>query len=146
MAKDLKALGSRVATARKIYGWTQKQLADDSGLTQGMISNIEAGKGGNTSLATVQALAKSLRVTAAFLLGEDDENFSVKIITRESDEAEKLADLLTRFDIDEKRKAICKLALTAQTGDIDYMYNTILAPYLEGIEGTTTNQKKPSAG
>lgn len=36
-------LGSRIAAARKLKGWTQEQLADAVGVTKGSIRNWETG-------------------------------------------------------------------------------------------------------
>lgn len=36
-------LGKRIATARKLKGWTQEQLADALGMTKGSVRNWETG-------------------------------------------------------------------------------------------------------
>lgn len=42
-AEDRKALGERVAVVRKSRGMTQQQLADEAGVSLGVIGNLENG-------------------------------------------------------------------------------------------------------
>jgi len=58
-----------IKKCREAKGWSQYRLAKESGVSQGRISEIEAGKG-SPSLGTLRALAKALGVTLDELAGE----------------------------------------------------------------------------
>jgi transcriptional regulator with XRE-family HTH domain len=61
------ALGLAVKARREALGLTQEQLANDSGLHQRWISNVETGKR-NPSYASLRRLADGLDLTASELL------------------------------------------------------------------------------
>ena len=62
MKRQRNTLGKNVARLRTAAGWTQAELADAAGLSQGAVSKIEAGRT-TPSIAIVGRLAKSLYVT-----------------------------------------------------------------------------------
>jgi transcriptional regulator with XRE-family HTH domain len=55
------SFGNRLRQLREKAGWTQKQLADASGISQGSIANLEQDRRAPT-WETVQALAGALGV------------------------------------------------------------------------------------
>jgi transcriptional regulator with XRE-family HTH domain len=63
------ALGRAVKHRRQQLGITQEQLANDSGLHQRWISNIETGKR-NPSYASLKRLATGLELRAADLIAQ----------------------------------------------------------------------------
>lgn len=64
--------GSRLKAARRALGLTQAQLSARLGIDQGFLSRLESG-GKRPSLDVLDALAKELGVSAAYLLGEEVE-------------------------------------------------------------------------
>lgn len=65
-AKQLKALGNRIATVRRERGVTQEQLAEKTGFTSITIGYIEQGRR-SPRIATVFKIAECLRVPVAEL-------------------------------------------------------------------------------
>jgi transcriptional regulator with XRE-family HTH domain len=61
------ALGNAVKARRQELGLTQEQLANDSGLHQRWLSNVETGKR-NPSYQSLRRLAASLNLTASELI------------------------------------------------------------------------------
>ena len=61
-------IGRRVRVLRTRAGLTQQALADAAGLNRLSVHYIESGKHRTVQLATLRALAKTLRVDAADLL------------------------------------------------------------------------------
>jgi transcriptional regulator with XRE-family HTH domain len=66
------ALGQAAAQRREELGLTQEQLANDSGLHQRWISNVETGKR-NPSYASLRRLAGGLNLTASELISRAEE-------------------------------------------------------------------------
>jgi transcriptional regulator with XRE-family HTH domain len=66
------ALGAAVAARRQELGLTQEQLANDSGLHQRWISNVETGKR-NPSYSSLRRLAAGLELTASELLARAEQ-------------------------------------------------------------------------
>lgn len=64
------SLSSRLRSARKARGLTQRELADRTGLDQGHISHVERGIHG-MSQAALRRLAAELEVSLAFLIDEE---------------------------------------------------------------------------
>ncbi|MBL8797202.1 MAG: helix-turn-helix transcriptional regulator [Planctomycetia bacterium] len=64
--------GQRLAALRSQRYWTQDMLADQSGLSRGIIQALEQGVRANPCLATVLRLAKALNVTLDELIHLDD--------------------------------------------------------------------------
>lgn len=56
-------IGSRIKEARSALGWSQVQLADEAGVTQSAIGNIESGL--RQRPRELVSIAKALRVSAA---------------------------------------------------------------------------------
>ena len=69
---NMNTLGIRLKVARETSGMSQRQLAQASGVSQGMISQIEAGskKGG---LDTLEKLGKAMGVGFGALYPVDDQ-------------------------------------------------------------------------
>lgn len=55
-------IGERLSAARKARGWLQAELAQRSGLSQSMISQIESGSRKNPGINTINALEESLGI------------------------------------------------------------------------------------
>lgn len=66
----LRDLGARVRRLREQLKMTQAELAAEVGLTRSSISNLEAGRQGNTPATGLVKLAHILGVTVGGLLGE----------------------------------------------------------------------------
>ena len=62
-------VGKRIAQLRKEKGWTQKDLADETGLSRGYIATIEEGRI-QPKLRTLARIAKCLDVGLELLLRE----------------------------------------------------------------------------
>lgn len=90
----------------------------------------------------LEAIAKALGVGLDALLGTPP---LADAPPRNPTPEELAAFFLEGAKIDPKRKAICLLALTAEPGDIEIIYNTALHTYLEPREGVPANHKKPLA-
>jgi transcriptional regulator with XRE-family HTH domain len=61
----MSTIGSRIKEARNALGWSQVQLADEAGVTQSAIGNIESGL--RQRPRELVSIAKALRVSAAWL-------------------------------------------------------------------------------
>lgn len=66
----MEILATRLKSARKAKGYTQRELADRAGMDQGHISRLENG-GKGVSTDHLQALAKELDVTVSHLIGDE---------------------------------------------------------------------------
>jgi transcriptional regulator with XRE-family HTH domain len=66
------ALGLAVKHRREELGLTQEQVANDSGLHQRWISNVETGKR-NPSYGSLRRLAAGLELSAAELIGRAEQ-------------------------------------------------------------------------
>lgn len=66
------ALGLAVKRRREELGLTQEQLANDSGLHQRWLSNVETGKR-NPSYGSLRRLAAGLNLTASELLARAEQ-------------------------------------------------------------------------
>jgi transcriptional regulator with XRE-family HTH domain len=66
------ALGTAVKARREELKRTQEQLANDSGLHQRWISNVETGKR-NPSYSSLRRLAASLNLTASDLIARAEQ-------------------------------------------------------------------------
>ncbi|HEY1688033.1 MAG TPA: helix-turn-helix transcriptional regulator [Solirubrobacteraceae bacterium] len=66
------ALGLAVAACRKQLGLTQEQLANDSGIHQRYLSNVETGKR-NPSYASLRRLAAALGLDASQLVAHAEQ-------------------------------------------------------------------------
>jgi transcriptional regulator with XRE-family HTH domain len=62
-------IGRRVRSLRTAAGLTQQALADKAGLNRLSVHYLESGKHRSVQIGTLRALAKTLKVTAADLLG-----------------------------------------------------------------------------
>jgi len=65
----LAAVGTRVRAQRELLGWTRRQLADRSGVSERFLAQLEAGQG-NISLGRFADVAEALGTTPAALLSE----------------------------------------------------------------------------
>ncbi|WP_158310064.1 helix-turn-helix domain-containing protein [Bordetella petrii] len=63
----METFGQRVRGARLRFGWTQKELASVSGLTQSAIGNYESGQRTEPTSAALIKLAQALDVTPEWL-------------------------------------------------------------------------------
>lgn len=62
-------LGKRIRNARKSLGWTQEDLANESGLDRSYIGGVERGER-NISFISLCQIAKALKVDVATLTKE----------------------------------------------------------------------------
>jgi len=89
--KDLQisdnGIGKNIATFRKKHGLTQKELSDQIGITQSLLSHYEIGRLHLSSLMIIK-ISNALKVSADKILGidankiNDDTVRSLKIIQR----------------------------------------------------------------
>lgn len=63
----VKQLGERIRALRKSKGWSQEVLADNSGINQKYISEVERGRV-NGSIVTYDCIAKGLKISLADLV------------------------------------------------------------------------------
>src|SRR3954466_14604947 len=63
----LPELGARIRAWRARRGMTRKQLAEDSGLSERFLADVEGGKG-NASINSLEATARALNITLIELL------------------------------------------------------------------------------
>lgn len=66
----MSTIGDRLRQARKQHKWTQQELERQSGVDQGIITNIERGHTPNPTVQTLQKLADALDTTVDALLGK----------------------------------------------------------------------------
>ena len=70
-------LGQRIKTQREKKGWSQHELARQSGIPQGTISRIESGTMHDIQTTYAKRLARALGISLDYLVGmyedEDDE-------------------------------------------------------------------------
>jgi XRE family aerobic/anaerobic benzoate catabolism transcriptional regulator len=64
----MQGVGNQIKTRRKELGLTQEQLAEISGIAQSEISRIEKQRIKNIEVERLRTLAKSLRISADWLL------------------------------------------------------------------------------
>ena len=67
-------IGQRVQHRRQHLGWTQEDLARESGVPQATISRIEKGQRKNPGADVIRRLARALGVTADWLIGMYNED------------------------------------------------------------------------
>ena len=60
----------RIEYYRTRKGWSQAQLARESGVNQSVISRLESGETQSVNLANLHELAKALEIPAAALIDE----------------------------------------------------------------------------
>jgi HTH-type transcriptional regulator / antitoxin HipB len=72
MAIDLKQMGRRVAASRTLRGWSQKELAEQAGLTQATVARVELGQKHRVALDTLYKIAEALEEDTDYLLGRRD--------------------------------------------------------------------------
>lgn len=72
MTTYLMQIGDIVKRKRADLNLTQKGLEESSGVTQSMISKVEAGNADNVSIEILRKLAKALNCSVIDLLPESD--------------------------------------------------------------------------
>ena len=66
-------IGERIRTRRLALGWTQEELARRLGVRQNVISRLESGTVQSPSVTLIRRLARTLNVTADYLVGMYDD-------------------------------------------------------------------------
>ena len=89
----MKEFGTRLEQIMKMKGYTQKKLAEESGLTEAAISRYIAGQREPKAIAIVN-IARVLNVTADDLLGierieRDDVDDALQLVARNASEISK---------------------------------------------------------
>lgn len=79
--------GDRVRELRRARGWSQIDLAQESGVSQSALSRIERGESQGSYTATYRALAKALGCSEAYLAGESDDPTRELRIVRDGEAA-----------------------------------------------------------
>ena len=72
---DLTLMGKRIASARKLSGMTQEQLANKLGIGVKHLSEIERGLSG-IAVGTLTTLVKTLNVSSDYILFGEDANYN----------------------------------------------------------------------
>jgi transcriptional regulator with XRE-family HTH domain len=65
------AIGPRVRERRKELGFTQEQLASQTGVTLSAVQRLEGGRITDPHYSTLEGIARALRTTVAELVGEE---------------------------------------------------------------------------
>ncbi|WP_127529912.1 helix-turn-helix domain-containing protein [Paenibacillus kobensis] len=69
-------IGSTIRTIRKRKNITIAQICEETGLSQGFMSQVETNKT-SPSIATLESIAKSLKVPLAYLLLQQEERMNI---------------------------------------------------------------------
>lgn len=69
----MSVVGERVLRLRERMGWSQSELAERSGLDASYISLLETGRRPNPGLETLVKLARALKTSISYLVGETDD-------------------------------------------------------------------------
>ena len=67
-------IGDRIRARRQDLGWTQEELARRLGVRQNVISRLESGTVKSPSVLLIRRLARTLNVTADYLVGMYDDD------------------------------------------------------------------------
>ena len=102
------SIASRLKTARKAAGLTQKQLAQATGLTQGAIEKVENGK--NRRPRKLKKIADVLGVSPSWLLLGEEGDFPL------SDEEKALLMRLRQLDPEDKTILISLIEKLVRNG------------------------------
>jgi transcriptional regulator with XRE-family HTH domain len=71
------AIGPRVRERRKELGFTQEQLASQTGVTLSAVQRLEGGRITDPHYSTLLSIANALHTTVAELVGEESETSAV---------------------------------------------------------------------
>lgn len=63
-------LGEKLKALRMVRGWSQRELARQSGVRQTLLSELESGKKEDTTGHNLRKLAETLQVSVDYLLGK----------------------------------------------------------------------------
>ncbi len=64
-------MGYKIKEFREMAGMSQKALAEKAGVARGIISQLETGKSEQTTIKTLQKIAKALNTTIDALFFKD---------------------------------------------------------------------------
>lgn len=93
MAQDLdprETIGQRVAKYRRLQGWSAQKLADESGLTRSVITNIENGRREDLTVNELLAISVALGMAGIAIMLPIDRPFGVVEIAGTQIEVESL--------------------------------------------------------
>ncbi|WP_261843833.1 helix-turn-helix domain-containing protein [Aliamphritea ceti] len=82
---NLKSLADRLKQYRKDNQWTLEQLAEQSGVSRSMLSQIERGKA-NPTLAVTCRVAQALNISIAELVEEPWTQPSIEVVAHDADD------------------------------------------------------------
>jgi transcriptional regulator with XRE-family HTH domain len=89
-------LGRRIKKARLRRGWTQSLLAEESGVTQPLVSRLESGKQPDVTTEVAKRLAVALGISIDWLVdtwgGLDDEQTPARMMKDSYIEAQNIGD------------------------------------------------------
>jgi transcriptional regulator with XRE-family HTH domain len=63
-------LGEKLKALRAIRGWSQRELARQSGVRQTLLSELESGRKQDTTGENLRKLAETLKVSVDYLVGK----------------------------------------------------------------------------
>jgi transcriptional regulator with XRE-family HTH domain len=66
-------LGEKLKALRELRGWSQRELARQSGVRQTLISELESGRKEDTTGSNLRKLAETLHVSVDYLVGKHND-------------------------------------------------------------------------
>ncbi len=98
-------VGSRLRELRSARGWTLRDLAMHSGVSQGMLSKLES-RSVNPSLSVIERIAAAFGQTIGQFLGENDEESKYEVMVRPREEHHVVVDQLSGYTREEVSPAL----------------------------------------
>ena len=107
-------LGKRVKSLREMRGFSQSQLAKQTGIKQPTLSRLEGGIAKEMRSDAVARLASALGVTSDFLLGKTDK-IRAEDVLRDDPQAKTLLQSYLEMSLESKRMLVTYSAYLVQT-------------------------------
>jgi transcriptional regulator with XRE-family HTH domain len=106
--------GPKIRALRKKRNWSQKELAEASGVDQGVISRLEVGTQGSMRIDRLVAVARALRVATDDLFVSSDSppvdptdpqiDVMMQLVENMTPEERKSAEMFLRFVLEARRQ------------------------------------------
>lgn len=102
----LKNIGEMIRTARNNKGWSMAQLAEKSGISSSLISDLENNKGKVPNIFTLISIARALNLSDdEFITGFWQQSKKVRIKNKESEQHDIVIKALLGYGIPQKAMA-----------------------------------------
>lgn len=116
-------IGSTIRAIRKRKNITIAQICEDTGLSQGFLSQVETNKT-SPSIATLESIANALKVPLAYLLLKEEERMKIvrkeaRVVTKSGAEQLKVEHLSSTKNV---RMMIVEFPPGAATGEIPHAH------------------------